>query len=48
MEFRNGPRFVEVRVAPGARKDLGRPTTSPADNKRVFMEMLGSDAAAGS
>ena len=48
MEFRNGPRFLEVRVAPGARKDLGRPATSPADNKRAFMEMLGSDGAAGS
>ena len=33
---RAGPRFVEVRVARGARPDLGRPTTTPQENKMAF------------
>jgi len=33
-----GPAFIEVIIKPGSRKDLGRPTTSPAVNKRLFME----------
>lgn len=32
--------FLEVRTAPGFRKDLGRPTLSPDDNKRLFMKFL--------
>ncbi len=32
-----GPTLLEVRVKRGARKDLGRPTTSTWDNKREFM-----------
>lgn len=32
--------FVEVRCAIGSRADLGRPTASPQENKRAFMEML--------
>uniref|UniRef100_A0A7S4WGN5 Phosphonopyruvate decarboxylase n=1 Tax=Alexandrium monilatum TaxID=311494 RepID=A0A7S4WGN5_9DINO len=36
-----GPSFLEVRALPGARADLGRPTTSTHDNKREFMGMLG-------
>jgi len=35
------PRFVEVRVAKGARKDLGRPKEPPQVNKQLFMETLG-------
>jgi phosphonopyruvate decarboxylase len=35
--FGDGPAFLEVRVARGARKDLGRPTSSPAENKQSFM-----------
>lgn len=34
----DGPAFLEVRVKGGARKDLGRPKTSPAENKAAFME----------
>lgn len=34
------PRFCEVRVAKGARKDLGRPKEPPQVNKRLFMETL--------
>lgn len=32
--------FIEVRVKKGARKDLGRPTTTPIQNKCAFMEFL--------
>jgi len=32
-----GPAFLEVRVRGGARKDLGRPKTSPVENKAAFM-----------
>ena len=36
-----GPHFIEVYVRPGSRDDIGRPTTSPAQNKDAFMEYLG-------
>lgn len=32
--------FVEIKVKKGARKDLGRPTTTPIENKNAFMEFL--------
>lgn len=32
--------FVEVKVTKGARKDLGRPTTTPIQNKNALMEFL--------
>ena len=32
--------FLEVQCAIGARPDLGRPTTTPQENKRAFMENL--------
>ena len=34
------PRFMEVRVAKGARKDLGRPKEPPQVNKALFMRTL--------
>ena len=34
------PRFMEVRVRKGARKDLGRPKEPPQENKALFMETL--------
>ena len=34
------PRFLEVRVGRGTRKDLGRPTHTPADAKDRFMQYL--------
>jgi len=37
-----GPHFLEVRVKCGARKDLGRPKSSPVENKTAFMDTLGS------
>ena len=38
----NKPSFVEIKVAKGARKDLGRPKEPPQVNKALFMETLGS------
>jgi len=32
--------FLEIECAIGSRKDLGRPTTTPAENKLKFMEAL--------
>ncbi len=32
--------FLEIQCAIGARPDLGRPTTTPQENKRAFMENL--------
>ncbi len=32
--------FIEVKCALGARADLGRPTTTPQENKAAFMENL--------
>lgn len=34
------PRFLEVRVAKGARADLGRPKEAPRENKALFMKTL--------
>lgn len=36
-----GPAMVVVAVEKGSRKDLGRPTTTPIENKLRFMEWLG-------
>ncbi|MCH7730971.1 MAG: phosphonopyruvate decarboxylase [Candidatus Marinimicrobia bacterium] len=36
----NGPCFLEIRVRPGSRNDLGRPTVKPVDNKIAFMDFL--------
>eukprot|EP00928_Gymnodinium_smaydae_P063401 TRINITY_DN46981_c0_g1_i1.p1 TRINITY_DN46981_c0_g1~~TRINITY_DN46981_c0_g1_i1.p1 ORF type:complete len:466 (-),score=100.61 TRINITY_DN46981_c0_g1_i1:256-1596(-) len=35
-----GPYFLELQALPGARADLGRPTTSTIQNKAAFMELL--------
>lgn len=35
-----GPSLLEIRVNKGARKDLGRPTLSPVENKKSLMEFL--------
>lgn len=36
----NGPVFREIKVARGARADLGRPKERPQENKKLFMEGL--------
>jgi len=35
-----GPSLLEIRVNKGARSDLGRPTSTPLENKESFMEFL--------
>jgi phosphonopyruvate decarboxylase len=35
-----GPSLIEVRVRRGNRKDLGRPKSSPQENKKALMEVL--------
>ncbi len=35
-----GPTLIEVKVKKGNRKDLGRPTTTPIQNKEALMEFL--------
>mmetsp|Transcript_70646 Transcript_70646/g.118376 ORF Transcript_70646/g.118376 Transcript_70646/m.118376 type:complete len:322 (-) Transcript_70646:185-1150(-) len=40
MRAAQGPAMVEVLVRTGARKDLGRPTTTPVQNKEAFMQFL--------
>ena len=35
-----GPVLIEVRCACGSRPDLGRPTTTPVDNRDAFMRFL--------
>ncbi len=39
-----GPVLLEIRLNQRVRSDLGRPTSTPADNKRAFMQMLGRRA----
>jgi len=38
-----GPVLIEVKINSGARKDLGRPTTTPLENKLKFMTNLKND-----
>ncbi|MDR2446161.1 MAG: phosphonopyruvate decarboxylase [Treponema sp.] len=37
----DAPSFIEVRIKKGARNDLGRPKTSPIENKTAFMRHIG-------
>lgn len=36
----DGPVFLEIKVKKGNRKDLGRPTTTPIQNKEALMQFL--------
>lgn len=40
MERLPGPAFLEIRVSAGARPNLGRPRTGPAENRTAFMTAL--------
>jgi len=40
MNF-TGPNMIIVKVLKGSRKNLGRPTTTPIENKKNFMRFLG-------
>lgn len=41
--MQNGPSFLEIRVNKGARADLGRPLSSPAESREALMNRLGVD-----
>lgn len=36
----NGPSFFEIKIKPGSREDLGRPTIKPIKNKDSFIKFL--------
>ena len=40
MKSSDGPQMLIVKVNKGARKDLGRPTSTPIENKEAFMKKL--------
>jgi len=40
MKTLKGPRMLVVQVKKGARPELGRPTTTPVENKKEFMKFL--------
>ena len=40
LKFKDGPCLLEIKINKGHRKDLGRPTTTPIQNKEAFMEFL--------
>ena len=40
LKAQEGPIFLEVKVKKGNRKDLGRPTTTPIQNKEALMSFL--------
>lgn len=41
LRDQEGPSLLEVRVNKGARKDLGRPKTTPLENRQALMNRLG-------
>ena len=40
MRAAGGPALLEVRVRPGARSDLGRPTRTPTESRQAFAEAV--------
>jgi len=36
-----GPVLLEIKIRNGSRADLGRPTSTPEQNKLVFMDAAG-------
>jgi phosphonopyruvate decarboxylase len=45
LRAHGGPSLLELRVRPGNRPDIGRPTRTPAQSKRAFMDALAPDAS---
>ena len=46
VKSKNELSFIEIKCAIGARKNLGRPTTTPLENKYNFMKYLESSEIA--
>ena len=42
IKTHNGSCFLEIKIKKGYRKNLGRPTTSPKENKKEFMTFVKS------
>jgi len=40
LQEMNGPSMVEIRIKQGSRADLGRPTSTPEQNKKMFMDFI--------
>lgn len=40
LQRSSGPSLLEIRIRCGARKDIGRPVTTPNQNKRAFMDFV--------
>ncbi len=40
MKGIDGPALLEIQVKKGFRKDLGRPKTTPIQNKEIFMNFI--------
>lgn len=40
LKERDGPCLLEIKINKGSRENLGRPTTTPAKNKKSFMDFL--------
>ncbi|MFA3790618.1 phosphonopyruvate decarboxylase [Aliiglaciecola sp. SL4] len=43
LTFNTGPVLIEIKISQGSRDDLGRPTSSPIENKEAFMQHVGSE-----
>ena len=42
LKSSKGPAMLEIKVNPGSRRELGRPTEKPLENKKEFMRFLSS------
>lgn len=40
LKSKSGPHFLEIKISKGSRKDLGRPTVKPSENKEDFMQNI--------
>ena len=38
IKDQSGPHFIELKIKKGSRSDLGRPTSSPIQNKKALMK----------
>jgi phosphonopyruvate decarboxylase len=45
LRAHGGPSLLELRVRPGNRPDIGRPTRTPAQSKRAFMDALAPETS---